>query len=250
MPTPDLSVVPPHMVFRLGWIHGFQEAYYIYRQVKDCDRILIVGESSGRDSFHLRAYGKEPVAMDVASHPEIPGHMQGDATGDWPFPDGSFDAVIMSEILEHLFLDVHALAEARRVLADHGVLVVTVPFLDDSVFHARLHSPRTIRMLLQTCGFSVQDFFERGALLGLKDVIEKVMAIQYRIRRLSNPQLQQLEDYYPRLVRLAEWNLTHRLNPRGLFSQYWGGYLTASKGPYMDFNEVQQEWFKIGGKIV
>jgi SAM-dependent methyltransferase len=44
-----------------------------------------------------------------------------------PFPDGAFDVVIASEILEHIPDDRAAMAEAMRVLRPGGRLVVTVP---------------------------------------------------------------------------------------------------------------------------
>jgi SAM-dependent methyltransferase len=44
-----------------------------------------------------------------------------------PFEDGSFDAVLLTEVLEHLPDDRAALAELRRVLRPGGVLAVSVP---------------------------------------------------------------------------------------------------------------------------
>ena len=45
-----------------------------------------------------------------------------------PFDDESFDAVLFSEVLEHLF-DVHgALAELNRVLKPGGLLLLTTPY--------------------------------------------------------------------------------------------------------------------------
>lgn len=44
-----------------------------------------------------------------------------------PFPDNTFDAVILSEVLEHIDDDVAGLKEAMRVLKPGGVAAITVP---------------------------------------------------------------------------------------------------------------------------
>lgn len=44
-----------------------------------------------------------------------------------PYPDNTFDAVILSEILEHIEDDVAGLKEAYRVLKPGGVVAITVP---------------------------------------------------------------------------------------------------------------------------
>jgi len=44
-----------------------------------------------------------------------------------PFKTGQFDRVLCTEVLEHLQNDVKALKEIRRVLANNGFLVLTVP---------------------------------------------------------------------------------------------------------------------------
>jgi len=50
----------------------------------------------------------------------------GDATA-MPFPDGSFDAVIAAEVLEHVPADQAAIDELARVLRPGGLAAVTVP---------------------------------------------------------------------------------------------------------------------------
>ncbi len=47
-----------------------------------------------------------------------------------PFPDGTFDKVVCSEVLEHLPDDHAGLRELRRVLKPAGVLAITVPNAD------------------------------------------------------------------------------------------------------------------------
>jgi SAM-dependent methyltransferase len=44
-----------------------------------------------------------------------------------PFPDGSFDRIIVSEVLEHVPQDERAMAEIARVLRPGGTVAVTVP---------------------------------------------------------------------------------------------------------------------------
>lgn len=45
-----------------------------------------------------------------------------------PAPDGSFDAVLCSEVLEHVPEPTHALDEFARLLRPGGVLILTAPF--------------------------------------------------------------------------------------------------------------------------
>ena len=52
--------------------------------------------------------------------------MNGDAL-DLPFPDDTFDRVIVSEVLEHIWDDERAIAELVRVLRPGGRIAVTVP---------------------------------------------------------------------------------------------------------------------------
>jgi ubiquinone/menaquinone biosynthesis C-methylase UbiE len=48
---------------------------------------------------------------------------------DLPFADGAVDVVMMSEVLEHLVHVDHAIAEARRILAPGGLLLLSTPNL-------------------------------------------------------------------------------------------------------------------------
>lgn len=49
-----------------------------------------------------------------------------DAT-DYPAADGSFDLIFFNHVLEHIPDDLQALREARRILAEDGLLVIGVP---------------------------------------------------------------------------------------------------------------------------
>jgi SAM-dependent methyltransferase len=54
------------------------------------------------------------------------GAVNGDALA-LPFPDATFDRIICSEVLEHIWGDERAIAEITRILKPGGKLAVTVP---------------------------------------------------------------------------------------------------------------------------
>ncbi|HEX3552515.1 MAG TPA: methyltransferase domain-containing protein [Thermoanaerobaculia bacterium] len=103
---------------------------------------------------------------------------------DLPFPDETFDAVLLSEILEHVDRDVDALGEVRRVLKPGGIALVTVPHADypfwwDPInktletlfgthiargplagiwaFHVRLYTPEELRRAVLAAGFQIEE---------------------------------------------------------------------------------------------
>ncbi len=111
------------------------------------ERLLDLGCGFGRHAFEAARRGADVVALD-AGRDEVEGvvatfvamveagelvagevraaAVQGDAL-HLPFPDGSFDRVICSEVLEHIPDDRAAMAELARVLRPGGTMAVTVP---------------------------------------------------------------------------------------------------------------------------
>ncbi len=103
-----------------------------------------------------------------------------------PYSSGAFDGVVCSEVLEHVVDDDAALAELCRVLADDGVLLISVPhqrypFLWDPLNwalerafrihvpshvwwlagiwadHVRLYTAAALRSRVQAAGFTVEN---------------------------------------------------------------------------------------------
>ena len=86
-----------------------------------------------------------------------------------PFPDASFDCVIISEVLEHLHQDASALAEISRVLKPGGVLAASVPregpealcwvlsrrYRNTPGGHVRIYRRRRLRRMLGNAGYRV-----------------------------------------------------------------------------------------------
>ena len=109
-------------------------------------RVIDVGCGAGRHSFEAYRRGADVIAFDQNAEEladvdtmlqamgqvgEAPKSAKaqvvvGDALA-LPYPDGAFDSVIASEILEHIPDDDTAIAELSRVLRPGGTLAVTVP---------------------------------------------------------------------------------------------------------------------------
>ena len=75
-----------------------------------------------------------------------------------PYPDNTFDAVILSEILEHIERDVDGLREVLRVLKPNGVVAITVPNADYPFWWDPIN--KTLEFLLKT-------HIKRGMFAGL-----------------------------------------------------------------------------------
>ncbi len=153
------------------------------------DRLLDLGCGFGRHAFEAARRGADVVALD-AGRDEVDGvvatfgamaqagelsadrvsgaAVQGDAL-HLPFPDGTFDRVICSEVLEHIPDDGAAMAELTRVLRPGGTMAVTVPrffpelvnwALSDEYHlvpggHVRIYRRSVIESRLGSAGLSV-----------------------------------------------------------------------------------------------
>jgi SAM-dependent methyltransferase len=156
---------------RLGLVHG--------------ERLLDLGCGGGRHAFEAMRRGARVVALDYSAaelkdvgavsaamieagevtNAVWAGVVNGDAL-DIPFPDGSFDRIITSEVLEHIWDDQRAIEELVRVLRPGGRLAVTVPTrwpervnwaLDDKYHdtpggHVRIYRQHELEQKLERAG--------------------------------------------------------------------------------------------------
>jgi SAM-dependent methyltransferase len=153
--------------------------------VRDGTRVLDMGCGGGRHAFEAWRRGATVVALDYsegelkevrgvlgamvdageAPHGECGGAVNGDALC-LPFADDTFDCVIASEVLEHIWSDTGAIAELVRVLRPGGRMAVTVPtrwpervcwaldhdYHDTPGGHVRIFRQRDLEQKLEAAG--------------------------------------------------------------------------------------------------
>lgn len=163
------------------------------------DLVLDAGAGFGRHAFEVARLGGRIVALDYADDEvratratfgamiaegqiatdRYVGALRGDATR-LPFPDGTFDRVITSEVLEHIQDDVSAIAELARVLRPGGTFACTVPswwpekvnwMLSDEYHapksvggHVRIYSETELTAKLRAAGLDVRGSHHAHAL--------------------------------------------------------------------------------------
>jgi SAM-dependent methyltransferase len=96
--------------------------------------LLIRGELPGRRLLHFApeplfgpVFARLPQVDRVTADLHAPADLQLDIS-DMDLPDGSFDLILCSHVLEHVPDDRAAMRELRRVLTDDGRALVLVPY--------------------------------------------------------------------------------------------------------------------------
>ena len=150
------------------------------------ERLLDLGSGGGRHAFEAMRRGARVTALDYSATDlkdvaavaggmidagevefgQWAGVVNGDAL-DLPFPDGAFDRVIVSEVLEHIWDDERALCEIARVVRPGGRVAATVPtrwpervswalnwrYHDLPGGHVRIYRQHELELKLERAGF-------------------------------------------------------------------------------------------------
>ena len=175
--------------------------------------LLDIGCGSGQTLswFRHRWPGWRTLGLDVARDGLVAAHtigherVFGASALDLPVPDGSIDAVITLDVLQHLPLeggDLRALREMRRVLRPGGRLFIRTnaqswpPTDDDPAYMFHKYSTGELRRKLEVSGFRVRLVGRVNALLGLAEIPR-----EFRAKRAGG------EGYVGLLAELPKRNL-------------------------------------------
>jgi SAM-dependent methyltransferase len=162
---PD-ELSPPDLVLRRG---------HLLAEARPGDRALDLGCGVGDFTAELARVGAAVVGIEVANaalsrararHPGLDFRLA-PVDGPLPLPDGCFDLVWASEVIEHIADTARWLSEVRRVLAPGGRLLLTTPshgrvrvavggierFSEPLGDHLHLYSRSSLRKLLTEFGF-------------------------------------------------------------------------------------------------
>lgn len=145
---------------------------HMFRRVSECE---LVGADLDWNAVRTAKWA-------LCQLPRI--HVNRASIVDMPFPRDCFDAVILSEVLEHIDDDGRALEEAFRVLKPGGALAVTVPHANypfcwdpinkllEGLFnwhiksgplaglwanHVRLYTASQLRLAVEEAGFQIEE---------------------------------------------------------------------------------------------
>jgi 2-polyprenyl-3-methyl-5-hydroxy-6-metoxy-1,4-benzoquinol methylase len=153
------------------------------------ERILDCGSGAGHLINGLSAISAGCTALDIEirrlvearkKNPEIAG-VAGDADFSLPFKTGTFNAVIASELLEHLNEPWKFFFEVARILKPGGVLILTTPNSENLSFKILRRMPK--RMAMRLAARTGVDMILHPELTGGETVDKK------------NPHLHKVEGY-------------------------------------------------------
>lgn len=147
-------LVNPFYFARRGLLAGLKE---FFPQLTG--EVLDVG--CGQEPYRKYIPAKRYIGMEIDSPSDGAAPRVADVYYDgrsFPFPDQSFDAVLCSQVFEHVFTPTEFLAEIHRVLRPGGQLLLTVPFVWDEHEQPRdfaRYSSFGLRAVLENAGFEI-----------------------------------------------------------------------------------------------
>jgi SAM-dependent methyltransferase len=184
-------------------------------------RVLDVGGGRRRGRFRAPA-GPCWIVADTspAGRPDVLADVQ-----TLPFRDGTFDAIKITEVLEHVPDTAAALRECRRVLRPGGRLVATAPFLErlhgDPDDYVR-YTEAMWRRLLAECGLTTASVTPQGGFF-----THLAGMLRFLVQRAPAGVRHAGYACFPLLDLLASVDRTPRAR-RSALASYVGGYFIVA----------------------
>jgi SAM-dependent methyltransferase len=164
----------------LGWLayltplrRAQADAMVMYLPWRGGGRLLDVGCGDGRQLALMRELGWTAEGVDFDAKAVAAARARGlevrvGALAEQRYPDDSFDAVMLSHVIEHVYAPLELLQEIRRILKPGGELVVLTPNAAgmgrrlygaawrglEPPRHLTVFSPASLRLLFRQAGFA------------------------------------------------------------------------------------------------
>src|SRR6185503_15482836 len=116
-----------------GLMHTDERGAFLHERVGTGKRVLDIGCRNGAlTSFYAEGNTVVGVDIDASALAKAKERLgiethQLDLNGEWPFAPKSFDVVIATEVLEHLYFPEVAIGKAAAVLKPGGVFLGSIP---------------------------------------------------------------------------------------------------------------------------
>ena len=130
----------PYPVHPKYLIQGNGTPFWFEEVVEGKESFLDVGSDLGSQTLAAGRRTRRAVGFDIRKERVLLAERRrrdkkvnnvffyvGNAETDWPFRSNTFDVLLMSDVLEHLYNERRALEESYRVLKPEGMLFLTLP---------------------------------------------------------------------------------------------------------------------------
>jgi SAM-dependent methyltransferase len=187
----------------------------VVRHFPPSARLLDVGCGSAWLGDHFQRYTGLDVSAEAVEAARRRGRtvLQASVGDPLPFPDASFDGVVLKDVLEHVPDPVELVSETLRVLAPGGGSFASSPdaqrWVWDDYTHRRPFTRKAFRLLFEDQGFEVQQ-------AGYESVMPGTGIVSGWTRRKRRPRVLGAAAWLP-IVRRNVWLLARRprVRPEG-----------------------------------